>query len=569
MNELPLNWIECEFIKIADLYTGNSINEKVKSEKYTNLPDGLNYIATKDIGYDKKINYNNGIKIPFKEKGFKIAPANSSLLCIEGGSAGRKIGYTEEDVCFVNKLCAFVSRLSEENSKLIYYYLQSNEFKSQFFDKKNGLIGGVGVNKIKQLTLKIPPLNEQKRIVKKLDAIIPKVDEVNSRLERVPLILKRARQSILNQAITGLLTKDWRKEHSDIQPAKELIDTIQENRIVKYDIACKNAKANGIKKPKALFLPQYDELVSDNKNWVKCYIANIFSVETGATPLKGNASYYKDGNIPWVKTGEVQNCEIFEAEEFITEKALQDTNVKIFPKNTLLIAMYGEGKTRGQVGRLKFEATTNQACAALVNTDIDYLLNEYVFYYCLSQYNEIRRQAAGGNQPNLNLDKIKLWEIDIPPLEEQEEIVRQVKTLFEKLDKIEENYKKAKQYTDKITQSVLHKAFTGNLVPQDPNDKPIEINEIEIKKEKNINYENLIHEVIEMKKEIMEIMEDYPNGILPEDLFNKSKYSKTNYTDEDLIAFYKELSSLIGFKLIEEKDSQHYYTIIKKVKNET
>lgn len=464
MTELPQNWIEKELGKFV-------------THKKGTKPDNLyrksheNYVPYIDIkAFEKNI-----IEQYTEKATAKLTKPNNILVVWDGARAGL-VGIAPCEGAIGSTLVDIESQSDDIDNKYLYHFLSS---KYQYINSKPRGSGTPHVNPdlYWNMAIPLPPKNEQKRIVTKLDAIIPKVDEVNSRLERVPLILKRARQSILNQAITGELTKDWRKEHSDIQSAKELIDSIQENRKVKYDIACKNAKANGMKKPKALFLPQYDELVSDNKNWVKCYIANIFSVETGATPLKSNASYYKDGNIPWVKTGEVQNCEIFEAEEFITEKALRETNVKIFPKDTLLIAMYGEGKTRGQVGRLKFEATTNQACAALVNTDIVYLMNEYVFYYCLSQYNEIRRQAAGGNQPNLNLDKIKLWEIDIPPLEEQEEIVKQVKKTFEKLDKIEEQYKKAKSYTDRITQSILHKAFTGNLVPQDPNDKPVELPE--------------------------------------------------------------------------------------------
>ena len=157
MAELPQNWIETELVNITNLYTGNSINESVKKEKYTNLSEGFNYIATKDIGYDKSINYKNGIKIPFEETSFKIALKGSVLLCIEGGSAGRKLAFTNEDVCFVNKLCAFVSKISTEHAKFIYYYFQSNDFKAIFNENKNGLIGGVSLNKLKQIKIIQPP----------------------------------------------------------------------------------------------------------------------------------------------------------------------------------------------------------------------------------------------------------------------------------------------------------------------------------------------------------------------------------------------------------------------------
>ena len=106
-NNLPLNWCECKFSDLCDIYTGNSINEQEKVSKYTNLDSGYNYIGTKDVSFEQTIDYENGVKIPFDNGTFKIAPKNTPLLCIEGGSAGRKLAFTEEDICFGNKLCDF------------------------------------------------------------------------------------------------------------------------------------------------------------------------------------------------------------------------------------------------------------------------------------------------------------------------------------------------------------------------------------------------------------------------------------------------------------------------------
>lgn len=133
------------------------------------------------------------------------------------------------------------------------------------------------------------------------------------------------------------------------------------------------------------------------------------------------------------------------------QKALLETNVKLFPINTILVAMYGEGKTRGQASILKIESTTNQACAALVNESLSDIVRNYVYLFCLSQYEQIRMISVGGNQPNLNLTKVKLWKINIPPFEEQKEIVERVEALFKFSDEIEERYKKAKAHVDKLT----------------------------------------------------------------------------------------------------------------------
>ena len=131
---IPDGWSWCRLKDISDIFTGNSINENEKITKYSNIKDGYFYIATKDIDFDRKINYDNGIKIPFNETKFKIAPTNSILLCIEGGSAGRKIGLTNRDVCFVNKLCCLHSNTI--NNSFIYFYVQSSTFIDLFNESK-------------------------------------------------------------------------------------------------------------------------------------------------------------------------------------------------------------------------------------------------------------------------------------------------------------------------------------------------------------------------------------------------------------------------------------------------
>ena len=127
--------------------------------------------------------------------------------------------------------------------------------------------------------------------------------------------------------------------------------------------------------------------------------------------------------------------------------------------------MYGEGKTRGQVGRLRIEAVTNQACAALVNRELPDETNHYVFLFALSRYNELRAEAVGGNQPNLSLGIIKRWVVNLPPPEEQAEIVRRIEKVLALADKLTASYEKAREQLDQLTQSILAKAFRGELVP--------------------------------------------------------------------------------------------------------
>lgn len=136
---------------------------------------GCEYIATKDVGFDGKICYKNGVAIPDDYMdNFRIAPSGSVLMCIEGGSAGRKIGMLEQSVCFGNKLCCFAPY--GDIAQYIMYYLQSPTFLEIFNSNKNGIIGGVSVNNLKQLIIPLPPFCEIKRIEKCVNQLIKSIE---------------------------------------------------------------------------------------------------------------------------------------------------------------------------------------------------------------------------------------------------------------------------------------------------------------------------------------------------------------------------------------------------------
>ncbi len=176
--KIPESWEWHRIGFLASLYTGNSISKDVKESKYINVK-GRWYIGTKDVNFDNTINYDNGVYIPEKEEQqFKIAPSGSILMCIEGGSAGRKIGIIDRDVCFGNKLCCFLSY--GIFNMFIYYYLQSSNFKEIFNDNKKGIIGGVSINMMSPLLIPVPPLSEQHRIVEKIEKLMKEIDKLKA-----------------------------------------------------------------------------------------------------------------------------------------------------------------------------------------------------------------------------------------------------------------------------------------------------------------------------------------------------------------------------------------------------
>lgn len=161
-------------------------------------------------------------------------------------------------------------------------------------------------------------------------------------------------------------------------------------------------------------------------------IKDLCDVGSGGTPSRSIQHYY-NGNIPWIKTGEVLDDIIFNTEEHISQEAINNSSARIYPKDSLIIAMYGQGNTRGRTAKLGIDATTNQACAVLYNINNDIVITDYLWYYLQTQYHNLRSMASGNNQPNLNADKIKNYSVVIPPLHIQKDIVEQIKEQKEQI----------------------------------------------------------------------------------------------------------------------------------------
>ena len=202
-------------------------------------------------------------------------------------------------------------------------------------------------------------------------------------------------------------------------------------------------------------------------------IGSIAHVGSGATPKRGRPEYWDGGTIPWVTSGQLNGEYVREPAAFITEQALRETNVKLWPAGTLLVALYGEGQTRGRCAELTFEATTNQACAAVVLDDgvVD---RSYVRRYFDAKYVENRRLASGGVQPNLSLGLVRTRKIPLPPLDEQRRIVQEVEERLSRIDAMRAAIERAQRRSAALRRAVLERAFRGELVPQDPADEPAE-----------------------------------------------------------------------------------------------
>lgn len=199
IGEIPASWKCCQLKYVARLYNGNSISDSEK-ENYTTITE-IPYIATKDVNLTTcSADYENGLYVR-ENSGFKIAPAGCTLVCIEGGSAGKKKAYIKRPVAFVNKLCAFLP--TNINGRFLFYYLCSPAFMLQFDRNITGLIGGVSISTVKSLLVPVPSIDEQEVIVTYLDSECAKIDKQISGLNKKIELFREMNKRIITDAITG------------------------------------------------------------------------------------------------------------------------------------------------------------------------------------------------------------------------------------------------------------------------------------------------------------------------------------------------------------------------------
>lgn len=354
--------------------------------------DGANkWISIADIDLNQKYIYNTKETISdlaVAESGIKIVPKDTVIMSFKL-SLG-KTCILAEDMYTNEAIMAFINkRIYEIDNTFLFYLLKSRDWSTG--TKK--AVKGMTLNKVtlSNFEIPLPPLETQRQIAKTLDT------------------------------------------------ASELL-AMRKQQLAELDNLIKS-----------VFYDMFGDPVENNIGWPVLKIQDIANVETGSTPKRSNINYYFDGSIPWVKTGEISNKYIYDLEEKITELALIETNCKLFPTDTLLIAMYGQGKTRGQIGMLKVEATTNQACAAILPND--QFVSQYLFKLLEIRYEDLRELGRGGNQPNLNLSMVKNFEIIMPPLSLQAQFASIV-------NKIEEQKALVQKVIDE-TQYLLDSLMSG------------------------------------------------------------------------------------------------------------
>ena len=271
---------------------------------------------------------------------------------------------------------------------------------------------------------------------------------------------KKLRQKILDLAIHGKLVP----QDPNDEPASVLLERI---RTEKERLISEGKIKRSRKSAKTTDTPHYENVPFEvPENWEWTTLGEIGTWQSGATPSRLRKDYY-GGNIPWLKTGDLNDGLIMDIPEFITQKALDETSVKLNPIGSILIAMYGA--TIGKIGILTFPATTNQACCACSDYKIEQM---YLFYFLLANKKVFIAMGGGGAQPNISKEKIAVTFMPLPPLTEQQRIVVEIERWFKLIDAIDQSKADLQTTITQTKSKILDLAIHGKLVPQDPNDEP-------------------------------------------------------------------------------------------------
>ena len=414
--EVPENWV---WVRLGAFAEAISKGTTPKGGSAAYVDEGVNFLRVENLTSDGYISHSKITHITeeMHENYLKrsILKANDLLISI-AGSLGKSAIVRECDLPInTNQAIAFVRLFAD---KIDVNYIR-NTIESPLINSvltkqtKVTSIPNLTLEIIKDCPIPLPPLSEQQRIVERIEELFAKLDEAKERLQEVADSFAVRKAAILHKAFTGELTKQWRRE-------------------------------NGV----------------SDESWEEKKLGEICKIGSGGTPSRKHEEYY-NGNIPWVKTGELAWNVINESEEYITEEAVANSSAKMHFAGSVLVAMYGQGLTRGKAAILGINATTNQAVCAL--QPLELLTSEFLFYYFMKNYWQFREEAVGGNQPNYSAKMISNWLINLPSLPEQHEIVHLIDDLLARECAAQQAAEQALASIDLMKKSILARAFRGEM----------------------------------------------------------------------------------------------------------
>lgn len=465
--ELPDKWVWTTLPEMADIVMGQSPPSTTYNSEGIGLPFFQGKAEFGDM-FPKPVKWCNAPKKVAKDKDILLsvrAPVGPTNICPELSCIGR--GLTA------------ISPKDSIPNVFILYYLRSIE-KIIAASGTGSTFEAISKGDIEKLKIPLPPLPEQHRIVSRLEKLLSQVNTAKEHLAKVPLLIKLFRQSMLAAACSGELTKEWRKEHPELEQASDLLEDILQRRLEQTDTPAKKQRIEEIysyrEDQDSDLLPISWEYVALDK------LCESFQYGSSKKSMP-------KGKIPVLRMGNIQNGEIDWSDLVYTSDEEEIEKYSLEP-GTVLFNRTNSPELVGKTAIYRGERPAIFAGYLIRINNYDELDSEYL-NYCLNttQTKErcLRVKTDGVSQSNINAQKLGKFEIPFCSLVEQQEIVRRVTALLDIIKSVEERYQQAQTHLDKIAQSILAKAFRGELVPQDPNDEPASVLLERIKEERAKN----------------------------------------------------------------------------------
>lgn len=401
-----------ETVTLADVSINNKGEYGIGASAVDYSDELYTYLRITDINDDGTLNKNDLKSVEDGDAKNYLLNENDVVFARTGNSTGKAYYYDKMDgeLVYAGFLIKFSLDPSKINPKFMKYYVLSEEYKGWVNSMCTGSTRpNINAKMYGNMELILPPREQQNFLVNILDKIDKKI-EINKRI---------------NKNLQDLAKAIYRYHFIDYKPYA-------------LDGLMKDSSLGLI--PKDWSVQSIEEFVDDMKN--------------GGTPKRGKPDYWDNGTVPWLKTGEINNNIIIKSEEHITESGLKNSSAKLLPINSIIMALYGKG-TAARIGLLKLEATTNQACCAMICNDFNKTL--FLYLFLLFNQKEIENLASGSVQQNLSKDLIANLELVVPPIEIIEEL-----PFKEIYDKIANNYFEI-EYLTNLRDTLLPKLMSGEI----------------------------------------------------------------------------------------------------------
>jgi type I restriction enzyme S subunit len=404
IGRIPEEWRTFKLGDVADIFGGATPSTKVAYYWNGEIP----FVTPTDVtnlkeGNILKSTEKNITRAGFKSISAKCVPAGSVLL-----TSRATIGF-----CCINETRVvtnqgFINLICKGDLHNVYALYLLRSLKNELERLSNGsTFKELARSTFRKISVVLPPLEEQLKIT----TILSMVDDSIQNSDKIIAKTQQLKKGIMRQLFT------------------------------------RGVGQEAFKQTKIGEVPE---------NWLIRKLGDVCKISTGGTPATSNRSYYQ-GSIPFIKTSDIINRRITEATTYVSEKAVKECNLKLFPPKTIFLAMYGQGKTRGQSGILEISATTTQNTAAIVaNAELD---PEFLWYWLMSRYEDLRRVGAQGQISHLNLGYVERYEIALPPLKEQQTIALILSAVDEKSDK----ERKTKRALESLETGLMQDLLTGKV----------------------------------------------------------------------------------------------------------